>query len=215
MKGFLLILGVMLYVRSIHLEQMRKTKNDVKPKVNKELTEHDKTKEHIDYAYFAIHIDYSEKYKKPFEHGTLITTFKKNKEKWVCYDITYDNKDWDLEITTNKDERCLKKLSFNPIKVKIDKKLLVSNIESDYFNEYKNSVSKDYQYNSIEEGKEGVSDYKQNLDPKKANCLTFLLFCAKKIDKSLVLYKQIEETILNKANALIKLMEEKKSKEII
>ena len=64
---------------------------------------------------------------------------------------------------------------------------------------------KSYQYKSIED----KDDYKENLDPKKGNCLTFLLFCADKFDKTSKLRSQLEETILTRAGALKQLLKEK------
>lgn len=220
MKVLLIFLGLLvIYVETIHLRFQPFKRRDDKKLLNSlgnnisyrslghtsDYTIHDDAIQEVAFSlHFRIAKDKLDKEGKPFvyEHGTIIT--KTKLDNIVCLEIvTTENSqtNWMLEISDG--AQCENKLNFKPIIFKIEKKLTIIQMINGIFKNYCQKVPKLYHYDSLKEVN-SFKNYLANLEYNNANCLSYVLYNAEQLDRTLKLKEQVKTEIVQKAEQVWK-----------
>ena len=207
MKGLLIIIifliSSLLFVYGVQLTQMGKgTKkwgadgNLPQFVKSKKLNQYERNHDKIKKVYFGINIRYISD-NEYYEHGTLIGQTQNGHT--LCYDIKYIDYRYYLEETDEHSTQCTNRLKYVNNPLVIDKALYPDMVGSTILNGFATTVSKFYHYQSL--NRITMEEFKKNLGPNTANCLTFLLYAADYLDKTKQRRNEVENEILQKAKA--------------
>lgn len=208
MKRLLIIviflINSLLSVYGVQLTQMEngKKKRGVFAQLPKfvkshNLNQYERNHDKIQKVYFGINIRFVSE-NEAYEHGTLIGQTQNGHT--LCYDIKYLEYTYLLEETDESNTQCTNRLKYVKNPLVLDKALYPEMVGSKILYGFAAEVSKNYHYKQLK-NKITMEEFKKNLGPKTANCLTFLLYVADYLDKTKQRRNEVENEILQKANA--------------